>query len=257
MRQFYLFFLYFFLYSMLGWLCEVVYCSIPAKRFINRGFLNGPYCPIYGFGGLIVIILLSPFAERPLLVFLLGMILTSALEYFTSWAMERLFHAKWWDYSQKRFNINGRVCLLNSLLFGLMGVILLYFVQPLMERLIGGLSGRTAPLIALILMGIFAADVSSSLHTMDALRRRLKRLKEVGEEIQLRLAAEEKAKMQSFMDYLEGERSKLIAHNSLFQRRLLDAFPYVKPEGFQEQLQAVKSAIDKARRERKERRKKK
>ena len=122
--------LYFFAYSILGWACECLYCGIPARRFINRGFLEGPYCPIYGCGALIVILVLDPLKGHPLLLFLGAMIFTSVLEYVTSWLMEKLFHSKWWDYSERPFNINGRVCLLNSLLFGIMGLAVMYVVHP-------------------------------------------------------------------------------------------------------------------------------
>ena len=103
----------FFAYSFLGWVCECIYCSIPAKKFINRGFLEGPYCPIYGCGAMLVIYLLTPFAAKPLLLFVAGILVTSALEYITSWLMEMFFHTKWWDYSTYPFNINGRICLIS------------------------------------------------------------------------------------------------------------------------------------------------
>ncbi|MFQ7539298.1 MAG: putative ABC transporter permease [Clostridium sp.] len=103
--------LYFFLYSFFGWLCECIYCSIPAHTFINRGFLAGPYCPIYGCGALAVLHILDPFGYSIPLMFVMGIVVTSALEYVTSWGMEVLFHTKWWDYSSYPFNIHGRVCL--------------------------------------------------------------------------------------------------------------------------------------------------
>lgn len=107
--------LYFFLYSFLGWAQETVQCSIKERRFVNRGFLNGPICPIYGCGALLIFTFLlpikrgiaSPFLAVPL-VFLCGAVIASALEYVTSWVMEKLFHARWWDYSDKKWNINGR-----------------------------------------------------------------------------------------------------------------------------------------------------
>ena len=95
--------LYFFIYSMLGWVCECLYCGIGAKRFVNRGFLEGPYCPIYGWGALFVLYALRPFRDHIVLLFLAGMVGTSVLEYVTSYVMEKLFHSKWWDYSQRRF----------------------------------------------------------------------------------------------------------------------------------------------------------
>ncbi|HHY52695.1 MAG TPA: putative ABC transporter permease, partial [Clostridiales bacterium] len=108
MRMVETYFLWFVFYSILGWVYETILCSTLEKRFINRGFLNGPYCPIYGFGALIVIVTLRS-VENVVLLFLMAAVLTSTLEYITSWGMEKLFHARWWDYSHKKWNINGRV----------------------------------------------------------------------------------------------------------------------------------------------------
>ena len=128
--------LLFFCYSFLGWCCECVYCSIPAKKFINRGFLEGPYCPIYGVGALLVISLLLPYKQHPVTLFIAGTILVTTLEYITSWLMEIMFHTRWWDYSNYRFNINGRVCLLNAILFGIMALVVCYGIHPVILDLL-------------------------------------------------------------------------------------------------------------------------
>lgn len=109
---------FFIIYCMAGWIWESCFCSIKAKKWINRGFLLGPYIPIYGCGALSVYLLLYPAQEHLLAVFTGGMILASILEFFTSWIMEKLFAATWWDYSKEKFNIQGRICLKASLLWG-------------------------------------------------------------------------------------------------------------------------------------------
>lgn len=124
---------YFVIYAFLGWVCEDLYCGIPKKKFINRGFLYGPYCPIYGVGALLVLYPLLFVKQYPILVFILGVLITSVLEYVTSWAMEKLFKTRWWDYSQRLLNINGRVCLLNSTLFGIMSIVVVYIIHPTIE----------------------------------------------------------------------------------------------------------------------------
>ena len=103
--NFYVDFLYFIIYSFLGWVCEVIFCSVPARKFINRGFLMGPVCPIYGCGALLVIGFLMPFKDSLVMVFAVGMVVTSLLEYITSYAMEKLFHSRWWDYSLSLIHI--------------------------------------------------------------------------------------------------------------------------------------------------------
>lgn len=103
--------LFFYLYSFIGWACEELYCSIPAKRWVNRGFLKGPVCPIYGCGALMALFLLRPLYPWPLALFFGAVVASGVLEYFTGWAMEKLFHTRWWDYSHRRFHLQGRVCL--------------------------------------------------------------------------------------------------------------------------------------------------
>ncbi len=160
--------LYFFIYSFFGWLCECLYCGIPARRFINRGFLEGPYCPIYGFGALIVLYILQPFADRIVLLFLAGLVLTSVLEYITSYLMEKLFHSKWWDYSSRRLNINGRVCLRNSLMFGVLGVIVVRVIHPMVQMFLQQIPFAAQTITAIVLTGLFLWD---NIHTFHAILR--------------------------------------------------------------------------------------
>lgn len=172
--------LYFFLYSFFGWLCECIYCSIPAHKFINRGFLAGPYCPIYGCGALAVLHMLDPFGYSVPLIFFMGIVVTSALEYITSWGMEVLFHTKWWDYSTYPFNINGRVCLKNSLLFGCMVLVVYYLVHPAIKDFVNLFSpGVQAILCAAALLG-FGYDLFT---TALALLRKNKDFQEIEDSI--------------------------------------------------------------------------
>ena len=125
------FFLLLMIYSAAGWVGEMFYCSVGKGHICEkRGFLNGFICPIYGHGALLVLYVLHGGLKNPLLTFLAGMALTSALEYFTSWFMEAVFHMRWWDYSRKKIQLNGRICLQNSLLFGLACVLLCHVVNP-------------------------------------------------------------------------------------------------------------------------------
>lgn len=127
-------FLWFLLYSFIGWVYESILVSISEHRPVNRGFLNGPICPIYGCGAVLAIVLLHDFTN-PILIFLISSLGASVLEYVTSWGMEKLFHARWWDYSHFRFNIQGRICLLGAIVFGFGGVAIIDLVQPQVERL--------------------------------------------------------------------------------------------------------------------------
>ena len=140
MKEFCILFLTFIIYAFFGWCCECIYCSIPAKKLINRGFLTGPICPVYGFGAVIVFQALRPLGSNIFLTFFGGLLLTSTLEYITSFLLEKLFHLSWWDYSKRKFNLHGRVCLRNSLLFGILCVFAVHVIDPWVSGLVLSLS---------------------------------------------------------------------------------------------------------------------
>lgn len=132
---------YFFIYSFLGWCCEVVYCYDFSKReFINRGMLRGPICPIYGFGACTLIFFIYKLKDNFILVFLLGMLIASTIEYIASLILEKIFNARWWDYETYAFNLNGRICLLNSMLFGILSIILIRYIHTEINELMAKLN---------------------------------------------------------------------------------------------------------------------
>lgn len=130
--------LWFFIYSFAGWLYETILVSAQSKRFVDRGFLNGPLCPIYGSGALLAILLFSHLdalsLQHVLIVFIASSVGACLLEYVTSWTMEKLFHARWWDYSHFKFNLNGRICLLGAIVFGLGGCAIVFLAQPFVDK---------------------------------------------------------------------------------------------------------------------------
>ena len=153
------YFLLFMLYAMLGWLMEVVYALVTKKKLSNRGFLIGPYCPIYGVGCVLIIILLSGFKKYPVVVFLLAIIICSILEYFTSYVMEKLFKARWWDYTKTKFNINGRICVDTMLPFGIIAVIIIYLVNPVIARGVEKTPDTVLTIIAITFLAVFILDL--------------------------------------------------------------------------------------------------
>lgn len=152
-------FLLFIAYSILGWIVESTYCSIFAKKFINRGFLIGPYCPIYGVAAVIIVIFLSGFKNNILILFLLSMLLSGIVEYFTSFVLEKIFKLTLWDYSKNKFNINGRVCLRNLLLFGILAIAVIEAIQPAIEKLYSFLSPTAITIILIIATVVFFTDI--------------------------------------------------------------------------------------------------
>lgn len=157
--EFYYLFYIFILYSIFGWIYECCLVSVQKKTFVNRGFLSGPIIPIYGCAALLIYITLWKYRDDFLLSFLVGVLLATVLEYITSWLMELLFHTRWWDYSNYRFNLNGRVCLLVSLFWGLLTLFMLHVLQPGMNFIIEKIPRRDGELIGYIIIPVFIGDV--------------------------------------------------------------------------------------------------
>lgn len=150
-------FIWFILYSIIGWVYETAFCSIKQLQWDNRGMLIGPYCPIYGVGAVLDVLLCSGLADARY-VFIACMLGSAVLEYLTSYATERLFHAVWWDYSRLPFNLHGRICLSCSVGFGIAGLIVLYGIHPYMKSLTTPIPRDVQELLALLFMAVFAAD---------------------------------------------------------------------------------------------------
>lgn len=150
-------FIWFILYSVIGWVYETAYCSTKGLKWDNRGILIGPYCPIYGVGAVLDILLCSKLPNAGA-VFFACMFGSAILEYTTSYTLERMFHAVWWDYSRLPFNLNGRICLSCSLGFGVAGWVVLYGLHPYISRLTAPLPLDFQELLALLFMAVFSAD---------------------------------------------------------------------------------------------------
>ncbi len=151
-------FIIFIIYSFLGYIAEVIYVSYHQKKLVNRGFLYGPICPIYGCGGVLIILFLREYFDDPMVIFVFSMILASLIEFITSWILEKIFMHRWWDYSDKKFNIEGRVCLKNSLLFGVAALVMVYLINPVLFKIIRSANGFVLKIIALILFIVFIVD---------------------------------------------------------------------------------------------------
>ena len=204
------YFLLFFFCSMLGWLMEVTCKLFQFHRFINRGFLIGPYCPIYGFGAVLVTLLLSGFSDHPIAVFLLAMLVCGTLEYVTSYVMEKLFHARWWDYSQRKFNLNGRVCANTLIPFGLLGLVMVYFLKPLVFGWFDALSETALYVLSGSLAALLLTDTVISTTVLGRIRKNT--------------SLSEKDDTEAITKSVR----ETLARDSALVRRTLRAFPYVK-----------------------------
>ena len=172
-----IYFIYFIIYSFIGWLMEVICKFFQYKRYINRGFLIGPICPIYGYGVLLIILLIGRDTSDILSVFLKSILVCSILEYFTSYFMEKLFHARWWDYSSKKFNINGRICLETMLPFGILGTTVVYLIHPLIKNFVTIFNNNTIIIISIILFVIYLIDNVISFNVLSKIKDEIKKQK--------------------------------------------------------------------------------
>ncbi|MDO9522156.1 MAG: putative ABC transporter permease [Methanocorpusculum sp.] len=186
------YFLGFIFYSFLGWIWETTYCSIKAKHFINRGFLNGPIIPIYGCGAVLIMLAVNAFGTLALptptiafniinilVVFFGGMLLATILEYIVAVILESFFHIKLWDYSKNKFNFQGRICLKCSLFFGLLSVLFIMVIEPLTTHTTTQIPDMVINIAAGIVGVILAIDIAISLSALLKLNERLRAAEEI------------------------------------------------------------------------------
>ncbi|GAA0821329.1 putative ABC transporter permease [Clostridium tertium] len=210
--------LYFSIYSFFGWICEVIYCSIPAKKFINRGFLKGPVCPVYGFGAMFVIYIMKWInIKSTILVFIFGGLIASIIEFIADILLEYVFHTRLWNYSDRKFNIKGRVCLLNSTLFAVLSVILIKIVHPFVLDIVVRLSSITIIIISSLCVILFFIDLVLTVREVINLNITLKN-----------------------MNILEEIKKELKLKN---HKRFIEAFPQLEHKKYMKELKKLKELI--------------
>lgn len=183
MYQLYNFAWFFVIYAFLGWCGEVAFAAIKTRTFVNRGFLNGPVCPIYGAGMCVVALCLTPFAENIGVLFAGSIILTSLLEFLTGFVLEKLYHEKWWDYSQRPFNIKGYICLEFSLLWGVACVGVVKLIHPLTVKFVNLLPMTVGTVIVSLFLAAYVADSIVTFVAMHKFRVSARVLEKVVDEL--------------------------------------------------------------------------
>lgn len=169
----------FIVYAFIGWCTEVSYAALDTGKFVNRGFLNGPYCPIYGCGVVIVVAILTPLKHNLLILFVGSFVLTSALEFVTGFILEKVFHNTWWDYSDKPFNIKGYVCLKFSIYWGLACTFVMDVLHPIIYKAITSIPYIIGLILLIIFMGVFVVDCCITVSTILKFNKRLKVMDEM------------------------------------------------------------------------------
>lgn len=264
--------LYFFVYGFLGWCTEVIFAAFKQHRFVNRGFLNGPICPIYGVGVTLVIACLEAFQSNLLLLYISSVILVTVLEGVTGWTMDKLFHNKWWDYSKLPFNIGGYVCLLFSLIWGVACIFIVYFVHPLIHQVLS-LIPHTAGIALIAILGIaLLSDIIVTTSAIVKFNQYLELLKHITDELHAisnQIGAELYQNVMHVLDMQESSRQKLddvkleVSEEIRMQivelktraqnlgekvpkpaRRLLKAFPKLESRNYKAQLELFRQKLE-------------
>ncbi|GFH43068.1 membrane protein [Lactococcus hodotermopsidis] len=240
---------YFPVYAFLGWCLEVIYASVRTGKFVNRGFLNGAVCPIYGLAAVIFIIFLNPIIDNLPLLYLASVLIASALELVGGFALEKLFHMRWWDYTHERFNIGGYVCLKFSILWGFVGIFLLKIVQPMINGIFHNLPASTMTIALVVFYLLFITDgiitviaishLNRDLQQVDELSRLIHRSSDILAENIGNFAINTSEKFDAKRDEISEEfmarkalymqqKEELFKHHNLIRARLLKAFPNLK-----------------------------
>lgn len=238
---------FFIIYAFIGWVLETVYASIEDKHFVNRGFLSGPFCPIYGFGAVLLIVALHPVINNLFLLFIGAVVLTSVLEYLTGWVLEKAFDHKWWDYSNRRFNLQGRICLRFSLYWGVIAVAMLKLLHPEVIKFVQKIPYQFG---LLVIYGLSLYLLIDFIHTLVTVIR----LKATLGEIQ-HLALEGRERLEhikeSSAEGIEETKAELRARYEMLaerlaarNKRLLKAFPNLKKKRIDHLLLQLKEFKD-------------
>ena len=277
MEYFYNLLFYFMIYSFAGWCGEVIFATIRHGKFVNRGMLKGAYCPIYGFGLIIVIVCLSPLKDTWFSLFIFSALLTSALELVTGFVLDKLFNRKWWDYSNRRFNLGGYICPLFSVLWGAACVAIIKFINPLVEMLVGFIYKPVGIVILFLFYSVIITDVILTIPEIAKLKKDIKLIEilekqitagsdAIGSNISEKTAAavefsqERRAEAEKSMSELrdkmaaaassikertEQEQAKLkeqLSELKARNKRIMNAFPALKGEKLS---QRIKKKINK------------
>lgn len=235
----------FFLFAFIGWCGECLYARFIHGHWVNRGFLNGPLCPIYGVGAMTVSLMLSPFNLDSFGLFVVGGLLCTILEYITGTIMEKIWHLRWWDYSKAKFNLQGRICLSASLAWGVLSVVLIRLIDPFIFFYMEKVPKNTLTAIAVILSVIMIVDLVITVVSSAKLSYNIKTASDLTDQLRSKYVDplhDKKADMEK--KYAERMET-LMAATSNVQKRLLRAFPTMDSVNFSQGLETVREKISK------------
>ena len=262
--------LLFYIYCFFGWCFESAYVSLLEHHWVNRGFLRAPLLPIYGSGALCILLVCLPVKENSFAVFVLGVVFPTLLEYITGYVMELLFKMRYWDYTGKKGNINGYICLQSSIAWGFLSLLLIHFIQPPIGRWVERLPHLALLIVVIVISCVFVSDVIVSfraafnlrhvLEEMERVRMQLEearvqlelaraeardRLEELGEDIREDNRRRQKAQEER-AELLRLEFMRRLEHqNRYFNRAILKAHPSASSRRFAESMRQLRAELEK------------
>ena len=231
--------LMFCFWAFIGWCIEVCYMTIETGEYQNRGFLSMPICPIYGFGVLMIAVFSRPIADKPLLLFVISLILCTALELAVGLGMEKLFNTRWWDYSHEKFNYRGYICPKVSILWGLGCVLVIKVVQPLVEAVVNHIPFNVGIIFICIMAVLIAIDLTASLCAVANLNKRLKQIDDISA-LMLKGSIKIGEKLANETNEILDKYEKLLAIRDRQTERFLRAFPNIRSVTHSESMEALK-----------------
>lgn len=241
-------FLWLIIYSFIGWVYESIVCSVGERKLVNRGFLNGPLCPVYGFGALVSIIFMYERTDNILLLFTAGMVLTCTVEYLTSVLLEKLFNARWWDYSNHRFHINGRVSLLGAVVFGALAVLLVKYIHPFIAGLTERLTDTAIIVISVVTLFIVLFDLYTTVRHILSLNGKLREIQTAINEYTLQQTKKAEEIKNSILEKFEesefyNEHIKSLVSLDFQSKRIIKAFPKLRSVKYEDAMLKIKNII--------------
>ena len=242
---------YFLLYAIVGYMLEVIYAALVLGKFVNRGFLNGPWCPIYGFGMVIVAITLRPLSSSLIILFIGSVIVTSLIEFVTGCVLEKVFHQKWWDYTDEPFNLGGYICLKFSLIWGVACVFVVKLVLPFTDMLCKLLRNTVGLIVIFTLLGLLLADLAATVVTIAGIKKKMRLMDSIAAKLKENsnnvggFLSEETLELKQRFDQLSEQLTEKGG-----AKRVLNAFPNLKKTSskkLSELRESINESIEKSR----------
>ena len=242
---------YFIIYSFLGWVMESIVRTIAERKLINTGFLKGPFCPIYGIGAIIMFLFLEKFENKPIMLFFIAIIVLTIWEYLVGVLLEKMFKTKYWDYSDKKLNFQGRICLSNSICWGILGVVFVKYIHPFMQELLAKVDMVSQYYIVAMISIVVLVDMITSIVKVKNISSTLKKIEELNEEIKEKLKEIKSLKdkmeknteeltvaknIQQIIDKLNKKKRRRMLHLYKNVYRLKKAFPAIDTKEIAEVL---------------------